>query len=261
MTKKSSVERRSSETTRYPLPECVVQPRSSVEVYTSYPGTREPFTPAWFLIPDEAARHLLVTDIKVGKNSQNASCACVPASLFSKAAWRGLLGGCLRMVQLRDGMEIRLSLTNTSTEQVRFAGEVVGYHGDEPPPGQRLYLCGLGHNLVQPGGSFRLSVQPQVSLSPRRLFVPDDVLSHFVVRRAEVLPSSHGYRDDQGCHAAGGIPAVAAVPPRMLTRRSLRAGGEVRFVPASTLQPSAFICLDVVNESGEPQWFGGAMLG
>lgn len=248
--------------TRYPLPECVVPPGSSAEVFTSLPSMSGPFRPSWFCIPAEVAQHLIVTDIKVGKNSQFVAATCLPASLFASPA-----ASYLRMDCLQGSMELRMSISNMTANPVKFSGEVIGHHADADDsmdPGA-LYICGLGYSLVEE--VLDLRVQSQLDLKPRRLFVPDHVLEHLDVSSACVRPYVHGSRThaqgnrtEEVVHSSDG-PVVSVVGDHMLRGENLRDRGEIRLDPVHVVPASSFICLRVVNRSKKPQWFSGAILG
>lgn len=242
--------------TKYPLPECVVPPGSSAEVFTSLPSMLGPFRPSWFCIPAEVARHLLVIDIKVGKNSQFASTPCVPASLFASPS-----EGCLCMDCLSGHFELRMSLANTSARPVNFSGEVVGRHADAEDALDvgALSVLGLGHTLVE--AELNLRVQAQLDLEPRRLYVPDHVLEHLVVRSLAVRPYTHGSRTDAGVIHSGDGPVVSAASDLALRSKNLRGRGEIRLEPVRVVNASSFIVLNIVNRSKKPQWFSGAILG
>lgn len=239
----------------YPLPECVVQPGTSATIFTSLPSANWAFRPTWFAISEEIARPLLVNDVKVGRNSQLVCCASVPASLFSGPA------GSLRMNTCPRGIELTLSVTNTSQRSARFAGRVLGSHGDDPPAERRgQLLCGLGHSLVPPG-IFNLRVQPQVEIEPARLFLPGSILRDFVVEEVAMRPYRHGYQTQDGVFHSSDVPASASVPAAMLSPESLRGTGKIRLVPAGKVEGSSFLCLRLVNRARAARWFEGAILG
>ena len=244
---------------RYPLPECVVPPLESAEVFTSLPSMRGAFWPSWLSIPDEVARHLLVTDVKVGKNSQNVSGGCVPASLFAESRVPPVGSRLLLDTMVTAHLELRVSITNTSDEPVRLSGQVLGTH-DDSGASLGLLLLGLGHNLVAPG-KFRLSVQPQVTISPVRLFVPDHLLQHFTVLSVSCRSYSHGCKTSRGVESCDGGQPPSSVPTTSLVPSNLRGPGEVRLVPLPTVRASDFLDLVLVNESREARWFSGAVLG
>jgi hypothetical protein len=241
---------------RYPLPECDVPPHESAEIYTSLPATTGPFLPTWFLLPEVAARCLVINDVKVGKNSQFANVTCVPASLFANSPDKYRL----RMDRLSRGMELRVSVTNTSDRPVRFSGQVLGTHADAVVTTRDLMLCGLGLSLVE-GARFDLRVQSSFDLSPRRLYVPDHVLEHLAVESVEIRPYSHGSKTSAGVYPSDGGPVFTSVPPRMLSLENLRGGGEIRLDPVPSIGISSWICLKIVNRLKKPRWWSGAVLG
>jgi len=113
-----------------------VKPRSSREYAlglgsTSVPGNSsvninvQPqvvFRPERVLIPSNVALDFLITDIKVGKNSQLASTGAVPATAFTEQAF----GVRLKMDTAQISMFVTISVTNTNPNARQFQGVIIG---------------------------------------------------------------------------------------------------------------------------------------
>ena len=84
---------------------------------------KDPFTPESFSMPEDIARNFLITDIKVGANSQFISTGCIPALLFSDKA----IVENLRL----DHLSIQVkNISDTSCNfQGAFVGEAVALDG------------------------------------------------------------------------------------------------------------------------------------
>jgi hypothetical protein len=79
--------------------------------------------PRELVVDPEIARHFLVADVKVGKNSQLASCGCLPAEMFTRLA---LLRYSMRFDVAEAGRYVVMSVMNTSGEPRMFEFSVSG---------------------------------------------------------------------------------------------------------------------------------------
>ena len=80
------------------------------------------FCPERLVIPESIADHFVITDIKVGKNSQLVSTGSLPASVFTSRS-----GACrLKMDVAQISMMITVSIINTSKEGRSFQGTIFG---------------------------------------------------------------------------------------------------------------------------------------
>lgn len=237
----------------YPLPEFTIHAHQSANVSTGLPTVDGPFKPTWFHIPENVARHLLITDIKVGRNSQLISTTCLPASIFSSNRTEKLHTETL----LPNRMYITLSITNTSSEAVDFSGEVIG---NEPPNNREdeLYVLGLGHILVKE--NLALSVQSQVPMSPALLYVPETIIEEVEIENVVVRPYTHSYQISSGDVVETDCPFVSGVPTKMLlnNHQSYRS---ILLEPKNLLNASDFLVLKIHNKSKNPLYFTGAILG
>jgi hypothetical protein len=80
------------------------------------------FRPERLVVPSNVALDFLITDIKVGKNSQLASTGAVPATAFTEQAF----GVRLKMDTAQISMFVTLSVTNTNPNARNFQGVIIG---------------------------------------------------------------------------------------------------------------------------------------
>ena len=86
------------------------------------------FCPERLVIPESIADHFVITDIKVGKNSQLVSTGSLPASVFTSRS-----GACrLKMDVAQISMMITVSIINTSKKGRSFQGTIFGPAWEEP---------------------------------------------------------------------------------------------------------------------------------
>ena len=75
------------------------------------------------IIPSDLAEWFLVTDIKVGRESQLNSTACIPGMAFSETSFSIKLKGDIAC----PGQSITVSVTNQSGEARNFQGVLIGH--------------------------------------------------------------------------------------------------------------------------------------
>lgn len=80
------------------------------------------FRPERLVIPSNVGIDFLLTDIKVGKNSQLASTGAVPAVAFSEQAF----GVRLKMDTAQVSMFVTVSVTNQNANARNFQGVIIG---------------------------------------------------------------------------------------------------------------------------------------
>lgn len=80
------------------------------------------FRPERLVVPSNVAVDFLITDIKVGKNSQLVSTGALPALMFTESAF----GVRLKMDTAQISMFVTISVTNTNQNAKSFAGGLVG---------------------------------------------------------------------------------------------------------------------------------------
>lgn len=82
-----------------------------------------PFRPVTIIIPAHLQAGILVSDIKVGKNSQLITPGAIPAAAFALTNGTPIA---LRMDTARPGMPITISIANTRDTPVEFEATLVG---------------------------------------------------------------------------------------------------------------------------------------
>jgi hypothetical protein len=80
------------------------------------------FRPERLVVPSNIAVDFLITDIKVGKNSQLVSTGALPAVMFTEQAF----GVRLRMDTAQISMFVTVSVTNQNVQSRNFQGGLVG---------------------------------------------------------------------------------------------------------------------------------------
>jgi hypothetical protein len=80
------------------------------------------FRPERLVVPSNVAVDFLITDIKVGKNSQLASTGALPAVMFTETAF----GVRLKMDTAQISMFVTISVTNQNANARNFQGGLVG---------------------------------------------------------------------------------------------------------------------------------------
>lgn len=154
---------------------------------------RDAFFPERLVVPSEIAGDFLVTDVKVGRNSQFIGPGCLPAMVFSSRANPELLSG---FDPVGAGMFVIVSVTNQSGGVRDFTATMWGLrHGgrarwfrrletlwrDFPRKVKKRYLLGCGSTLVKARGATAINVQPQLDFCPDRLIVPSTIRDNFKI--------------------------------------------------------------------------------
>jgi len=80
------------------------------------------FRPERLVVPSNLAPFFLITDIKVGKNSQLVSTGALPAVMFTENAF----GVRLKMDTAQISMFVTISVTNQNGQSQQFQGGLVG---------------------------------------------------------------------------------------------------------------------------------------
>lgn len=197
------------------------------------------------IYPDVVARDFLVTDIKVGMNSQLFSTGAIPALVFSESSK-------VRQPEIdfiRESQALVLSVTCQSSEARVFRAIVEGHQvlpsEDGPRPRRRLVL-GWGSTQVPPRGRAIINVEPQCPFRPDRLMVPSDLAKYFRVDDFKVG------RNYQATLFEGLTDASAENFSEVVDR------GPVRMDRAQT---GMYMSITVENDTDVSRTFQGAMAG
>ena len=202
-------------------------------------------------VPDAVADAFMITDLRVGKDSQLISPSCFPASFFAASSRRerlGLLG------VAHNNTYLKVSLTNLCADERVFEGSFVGSFAgsaDADREHERM-IVGLGHTIVASGSEvYVYKAQPQLKFWPKRLAVPREVL---------------------GTGASGAFEVVAAAV--LNYRRELRQKIEGPFVTDSysercegnfecpvDMEPADILAITVRNRTDSQRAFYGTVAG
>jgi hypothetical protein len=238
------------------LTDIEIEPHSAANLIIT-PPINSPFLPAWFSIPDEIARHFLLTNVKIGKNSQLISIGCLPASLFAESMLARIdldeigLSSMEHLVPNSTRDTITLSVTNTSDLPQKITADVLGRPiGDRPSNVDFKYALGLGHTTVRGNSSANINVQPPIDFIPSHLFLPNHVLDDLLVTD---LYAIH-VRDEPSSPRSYVLPVN-------LQEDQLRLSGRVTLSPRSVVKTNQFLTLSVTNRSPHDRYFTGAVLG
>lgn len=213
---------------------------------------RESFFPTRIVLPDDVAPHFLVTDVRVGKDSQLWSAGALPGELFAESGPRLdlLLDEC------RPGAKVTVCAQSRSGEAREFRCWVQGTRS--VATGSRKVVVGYGSTRCR--GSLSISVEPQRPFRPTHLFLPSDVARDFAVESVE---QSAAFR------VRGGKAEKVDLDP---SETSVGVLGEavsgssgalvpVRMSPSEVVRPGRFLTLRVASEGGEERTFRAAVVG
>jgi len=207
--------------------------------------------PVWLEVPDDLAGDFVVTDVKVGLDSQLCA-AAVPASLFARGAPRDEL--LLDPVREPRG-SLTISLANLSSRRAFLEGRVVFSSEDSRLARyRRARLVGLGVLHVAPQGLATLTVQPMWELVPDRFFVPRPVLEKVDVVSLRVFTWVDG---------VGAGELLDVVSPEYLSRENLAGDGCFSFDLGKHREVNPRKCLvaHFRNRTDSPATVTGAVLG
>jgi hypothetical protein len=191
----------------------------------------------------ETTRYLMIDDIKVGRNSQFYCCSAVPASFFDREdRQEGLY-----FDVLPRGQYLTVCVTNASPEPKPFGGVVYGdladdYQSPRPhhlqlrSPDDRFCL-GSGRVAVPPKSRLTVQMQSQIVFRPDCLVVPEHVLE--------------GVR----------VTMVRAVGEILWTKTEKIETELAKFRFPPVMQVADWLCVDVENETSDPQFFSGTIAG
>jgi hypothetical protein len=206
--------------------------------------------PVWFEVPDELADSFVFTRVLVGLDSQLASTAAVPASLFARGA---PLDELLMDAVRAPHRSLEVSVTNLSSRPLPFACSPIFSDEDSRLARyRRARVLGLGVSTIEPLGAMNVVVEPQRRFVPDRIFVPRGILEKVEVEGVEV----HDF-DVEG--RVFGL--LEAVPPRYLTRENLEGDGVLHLGPSRSVGPRECLTVKFRNRTDSPVDVAGAVLG
>lgn len=230
------------------FPETLVRRLSSANVSVTTPVG---FSPSHVVVPSEAASHFLVTDIKVGKDSQFVGAGCVPCSLFSAEAKREHFD----FDYLAPGMTFTVSVTNASDSDRVFSGTVGGPSRKWTFDRERRSFLGYGHTIVPPRQWCHISVQPHMFFRPERLVVPKFVGGISVAGGFDVID-------------VGVVERGAGRDLHLIQYQRVQAGifeesceGALPSSPLTMVRPADFLMITVENTTTSERAFCGAIVG
>lgn len=236
---------------RIEVGEVVVPGRGSASVQVV--SEKGPFQILNMVVDAEVARDFLVTDVKVGKNSQLVSTGAIHASYFAQ---RGEREDLMFNVLQRGGM-MTIDVQNASEEPRTFAATL---RGILEPKGEgrwarpvRLpkgrYAVGFGSTLVRSRTGAKVYVQPQVELAPDCLIVPPETLESFKIVDLRVVGKS-------------------VVCPRLGLGQEVGPRGEVDVdrpgefdFAASSTKVGDWVTVEVLNETDVDRFFRATVTG
>lgn len=245
----------------------------SVHLTLQAPPELGPFRPLYVTVPSDVAPHFLVTDVKIGRDSQFLSIACVPACLFDESQFPVHL----RFNLLHPYTFLTISVTNISTSPRMFRFKVVGTHDASTEPPTTVVL-GLGNTLISPSSQepspkFTLRVQPAMvyrhAFVPRFLSVPTDVLRDFRLdalgkHPAYATPPSPGDLRLPPVTPADS-PLTSETDPAQFGREQLLIGNSSIFTvelrPDPAVKNSDFVVLRGTLTTEHASSFRGAIVG
>lgn len=227
--------------------ESVVEPGCSVQLtMLDLPAGA---VPTWLEVPDELADHFVVTDLRVGLDSQLCSTGAVPAALFARGAPRDeLLLDPVRSP--RDSLSV--AVTNLGPGRMAFSCRPIFSDDSRLARYGRARVVGLGVSWIAPLGSMNVNVEPQRRFVPDRLFVPRSVLERVDVEGVDVF----NFDLDKGSY-----DLVETVSPGQLTRESLLGDGLFHLSPGRSVGPRECLTVRFRNRTDAPVDVLGVVLG
>jgi len=188
------------------------------------------------VVVTEGAEDFLVTDIKVGKNSQLVNCAAVPAAFFVETPRQEGLAYDV----LQRGMKLTISVTNTCSEAREFKatlfGDLVFEHAMMDLVRGDRFLMGLGHT-IQRLGKATLNVRSQLPMTPVLFFVPLSVKDDVRVLDVRVAGES------------------------VASRELLSKGEATVSLTPKAMQCGDWLCVDIESDYAVAKGFTGAVVG
>ena len=223
------------------LPEVLVPKEGVYDVLSDPVSPTGVFYPTGIVVDPEVASQFMVTDVRIGGNSQLISRGAVPGCLFAADTPHHL-----RLDKMPLGSRVGLSVRNVGPTEQRFRAWVLGSR-DVPRQEEGLYVVGFGSTTITNEITVVMN-QLQVAFHPRVLYVPPGVLDVFRVnslRQGRYLDA-----DD-----------VPLVNPHALAGEEFLESGYLRFASESLVGRDVPILVDVTRVSDERRAFTCAILG
>jgi hypothetical protein len=234
-----------SNVTKYELPSVRIKSGETASICTAPVSPRGKVAPVGLEIDSDVARHLMVNDFKVGKNSQLASCASIPATLFATSPPVEL-----HCDDVPPGLRFSLQVTCIGLTAVTFRGRLLAESPvDLGSRSRRMWTFGFGHVEVKAGETVDVWAEPQVETCLKRLHVPPHLIDVF---RIDALFQGRYLDIEQ---------ASRVVDPKQLGRENLSRGGEVSLDPTSVVGVGCPVTVTVTNTTKTTQYFSAALLG
>jgi hypothetical protein len=248
------------------LPVVKVPANGSINVCRTDIAHAGPFDFLFLELQEEQAPHLIVTDVKVGKNSQLYSALCLPASLFARRTDRPYV---FAFDRVQPAQAVTVSITNvTDVERqvvVRAVGQLIKTSGPganaEWYGGPRLGICGLGLTVVPARGVACVEGWSQVRYAPSVLHVPPHLLDQLAITRVTKSSAYVLGPDGRPRANAGLVGPHDEVEESMLTRDNLARNGDIKFKLESVVTLNEKIGVTVQNLTDRDVAFTGALLG
>lgn len=224
-----------------------------------------PLRPYSMLLDDEASQHLLINEVRCGRDSELIVREGIPACVFSaRAVMEEVFLGIAHPVLGVDGSygvdEIEkdprlrhagfvLGVTNTSPEEKTLSGKILCWQEGGRLPGKFRTVVGLGHTVVPAGMCRNVKVMPQLYFYPDRLVIPSSIGSRLVVDMVRIVEHRTG---ELVGNNVGGERGDAY---------SERLEGAVNLGGRKWAGPGDFLNVSVRNISDDPLSFCGAFFG
>lgn len=146
-----------------------------------------PFRLDRVILSEEVGKDFMVTDLKIGKNSQFASCGAIPASFFAASTGEDRP---LCTDILGRGSVITLNVTNMCGEDRLFSCDLVGELVSTSRFVDRLAVLGLGRTVLYPGQKAKVIAQSQVPAMLDLLVLSPGTLGGLRVRDVRIAGRS-----------------------------------------------------------------------
>jgi hypothetical protein len=239
------VDRRSnmSKLARYKLPSVHIKGGTSAVIHTDPVSPGGQVWPVGLEIDAEVAPHFVVTDLRVGKNSQLISCECLPASLFTLSPPVDL-----RCDKIPPGLRFSVHLTCVGLDGVEFRGKLLATSSPDSVP-RNTWVVGFGYTEVKAGQTVEVVARPMVDIRLTRLHVPPHLLGVF---RVDALFQGRYLDVEQ---------ASRVTDVRQLDAGNLSRGGEIDVSPSPVVGVGQPVTARVTNTSETLQYFCAALLG